>query len=97
MRIAVPITEGLHYAVDNMGCWVWQMSTNRDGYGRTINGRLAHRRTFAEAGHHLLVGQALDHLCRNRACVNPEHLEQVSIGENVRRGWADRRKALAAA
>jgi hypothetical protein len=59
------------------------------GYGVTyVNGRRvpAHRYMYEKAGHTIPDGMVLDHLCRNRACVNPDHLEPVSIGENGRRG-----------
>jgi hypothetical protein len=80
------LVEGRHYAIDpDSGCWLWLLSCTDDGYGRSVQGVPAHRRSFVEAGRPLTQGQPLDHLCRNRKCVNPDHLEPVTIGENNRR------------
>lgn len=71
------------------GCWLWTGALNWDGYGCFNAGpeisSSAHR--FA---YRLLVGPVpdgleLDHLCRTRNCVNPDHLEPVTHAENVRR------------
>jgi hypothetical protein len=71
------------------GCWLWHGPVNRCGYGKFTVQRVtmaAHR--FA---YHNLVGPippelTIDHLCRNRDCVNPKHLEPVSMRENLLRG-----------
>lgn len=81
-------------------CATWEHARS-DGYGRfTIafgRGRRAKKRTYQahRMAYELLVGPipeglVIDHLCRNRACVNPSHMEPVTRGENVRRGEAGR-------
>lgn len=69
-------------------CWFWTGGTSR-GYGRFwLAGRTpqAHRVAFEDAHGPIPVRMVLDHLCRNRNCVRPDHLEVVTPGENVLRG-----------
>ena len=59
--------------------------SRKDGYGRW-NGKLAHRLTYEATHGPIPSGLTLDHLCRNRRCVNPDHLEPVTNRENILRG-----------
>ena len=76
------------YTVDpRTSCWVWKR-LNRIGYGRLkVKGRLvlAHRYMYEQVMGPIPRGLVVDHLCRNRACANPAHLEPVPFRENQRR------------
>lgn len=70
------------------GCWEWRAGKTH-GYGITSLGRDsrgAHRIAYELVVGLLPDGLTLDHLCRNRGCVNPAHLEPVTNRENVLRG-----------
>jgi hypothetical protein len=68
-------------------CWIWQLAINYKGYGSiTRDGyHIAHRWMYAREKGPIPAGLQLDHLCRVRACVNPDHLEPVTSAENRRR------------
>lgn len=70
-------------------CWNWKGAESATGYGKmSVNNqpKLAHRVSYEIHKGPLQGWDVLDHLCRNRMCVNPDHLEKVSPRENVRRG-----------
>lgn len=91
------------------GCWVWVRQRNKHGYGhvcvgtrRSNTGKTcgigagAHRVSYELHIGKIPAGLQIDHLCRNRACVNPQHLEPVSAKENVNRGETIAKAAKAA-
>jgi hypothetical protein len=81
------------YTVTPSGCWEWHRSLDGKGYGtfgikidgvwRTVK---AHRVSYEIHVGPIPEGLQLDHLCRNRACCNPSHLEPVTNRENGLRG-----------
>lgn len=89
---AKKLREGIDYAIVAAGyetpCWLWRHAggvgygTARVG-GRTVN---AHRLAYEAFVGPVPEGLELDHLCRVRRCVNPNHLEPVTRSENMRRG-----------
>jgi hypothetical protein len=76
--------------VTDMPCWMWQGWTDVKGYAKTRWGGNSdvrvHRLTYEVFRRALDASEVLDHRCRNRACVNPWHLEPIDVGENTRRG-----------
>jgi hypothetical protein len=70
-------------------CWIWRgRVSGKRGYPQVSlsgNQRMVHRIMYEELVRPLDTTETLDHLCRNRTCVNPEHLEPVPLRENVQR------------
>lgn len=86
---SIPLHVRRNIAPGEGGCWLWTRSKSPDGYGwasyknRTCQ---AHRLVYTFARGPVPEGLHLDHLCRVRHCVNPDHLEPVTPRENLARG-----------
>lgn len=73
--------------VDNNGCWIWQGYCQPNGYGRIRmpdSAKLAHRVSYEIFIGEISAGLVIDHTCRIRQCVNPDHIRAVTQKENVR-------------
>ena len=73
------------------GCWEWS-GYKANGYGVVSaygKQRRAHRVMYEYLIGPIPSGLVLDHTCRNKACVNPKHLEPITNQENIYRGWLD--------
>lgn len=71
------------------GCWEWMGKLTRNGYGKCqFHNKefYVHRLSYTWVFGEIPSDKVLDHLCRNRKCVNPSHLEVVTSRENVLRG-----------
>lgn len=77
--------DALHpfvHTIPESGCWVWTAGISHRGYG-LYRGKRAHRVAWEQANGPIPDGMVLDHVCRVRCCVNPNHLRVVSVSENV--------------
>lgn len=88
---------GDHFQFAPDGCWHWTGAKYGNGYGAFWTGHRnerAHRAMYELLVGAIPTGLTIDHLCSVRHCVNPAHLEPVTLAENVRRGY-ERRHAAA--
>lgn len=88
---ALPDRMASKVCVSDSGCWEWQGAKDRAGYGRFGDGRrhgtnITHRLAYMFVYGPIPEGKELDHLCRNRGCCNPDHLEPVTHRVNLQRG-----------
>lgn len=72
------------YIEDENGCWNYTGAINANGYGAILQ-TVAHRYFYKALVGDVPAGLQLDHLCMNKVCVNPQHLEPVTQAENIRR------------
>lgn len=83
-----PAEERFWPKVDANGvCWEWTSARDANGYGR-FDSQSAHRWAWANLVGQIPDGLELDHLCRNRSCVNPDHLEPVAGIVNRARSYS---------
>jgi len=95
----VNITERFDSKIEKTdGCWIWRGSITRYGYGQFAvtahKTARAHRFAYELWVGSIPSGLVLDHLCRNRACVHPDHLEPVTHRENLAHAVRSRRPRL---
>lgn len=96
--IAIKVTERI-IIDENTGCWVWQGPCSGSGRGggyprMCLNGQTVavHRVMFTHAYGYIPGKKQVDHGCRNRMCVNPDHLELVTHKQNQKRRDAARKE-----
>jgi HNH endonuclease len=91
----LPVTERILRGIEKeptTGCWIWVKARHETGYGMVAmpgqRHSFAHRAAYEAFVGAIPAGLEIDHLCRVRACCNPEHLEPVTRQENARRAAA---------
>jgi hypothetical protein len=97
---------GIHKSIADLidasgDCWKWLGSRGTSGYGklkhRDLPTEMAHRAVWFALVGPLPDELTIDHLCRNRLCVNPDHMEPVTRAENTRRrpsNWSPSRPPM---
>jgi hypothetical protein len=89
MRTLPPRVSNKILIEPNSGCWLWTAALSQAGYGRIFfdgENRMAPRVVYELLKGPIPEKLFLDHLCRTRCCVNPNHLEPVTNRENCLRG-----------
>lgn len=76
----------LRHILISSGCWLWSGAMSPEGYGRLGGRQYAHRAVYEHLVGEIPLGLQIDHLCRNRRCVRPSHLDVVASRENTLRG-----------
>ncbi len=88
---SMPLPARFVYLIDESGCHIWQKARNNRGYGVTwFDGKLrtAHRVAWFHAhGRWPKAGLVIDHICAVKACVNPDHLQELENWQNLRRHY----------
>ena len=82
----LPPTVARNIRADSSGCWLWTGILNKGGYAKAKYKQrtwIGHRLVYTLLRGFIPEGLTLDHLCRNRACVNPAHLDPCSMRENI--------------
>lgn len=95
MNILERFSDKIELGTEPDDCWCWVGTKNEKGYGRFwLDGKhvYTHRFSYQLYKGFIPKGLQLDHLCRNRGCCNPDHLEAVTLQENIRRGNGDYNK-----
>ena len=82
------VLDDMYEPEPNSGCWLWLGKINNQGYGWAGKRGSAHRALYIALRGPIPNGLILDHKCRVRCCVNPDHLEAVTDRENVARGFS---------
>lgn len=91
-RRGIPALERFQLKIEYADCGCWLIPTGtKSGYApfrppNSKGSRVAHRWLWEQVIAPIPAGMTLDHLCRTRNCVNPDHLEQVTLKENILRG-----------
>lgn len=89
-RLSAPIVRILRHIDRSSGCWVWCGRLKDNGYATIVHNKkccYVHRVTYAHYKGPIPADCEIDHLCRNRACCNPDHLEAVPHLVNMLRGY----------
>ena len=97
--IDTPQNRKAFYHIDSeTGCWVWEGTVGYKGHGRIcLDGkRLTAHRVYWEVANHRPVkdGHLLHHVCRNTSCVNPDHLQEMTMKEHKRHHVDSRRQLI---